>query len=82
VDTWTDAFTLWASVEDLSSKEALRDTAFTASISTRLTLRYRSDITVGQRINDQGRILEVAAPPIDMEGRQRETILLCREISP
>lgn len=82
VDTWTDAFTVWASVEDLSSKEALRDTAFTASITTKLTLRYRDDITVGQRVDDRGRILEVAAPPIDVEGRGREITLLCKEVAP
>lgn len=85
VDTWNPIATnptVWASVEDLSGKEALRDGAFTAQITTTVTMRYRSDLKSGMRIVDGTRTLEIAAPPIDKDGRRRALEILCKEIAP
>jgi SPP1 family predicted phage head-tail adaptor len=82
LDTWTDAFTVWGSVEDLSGKEVLRDGAFSAQITTVVTIRHREGILSGQRIIVGSRTLELAAPPIDKTGRVREMELLCKEITP
>ena len=81
-DTWADVATVWASVEDLSAKEALRDTAYTAQITTVVTMRHRTDIESGMRIVDGNRTLEIAAPAIDKEGRIRQIEILCKEVTP
>ena len=81
-DTWTTSFTVWGSVEDLSAKEALRDTAYTAQITAVVTIRYRTSVTSGMRIVYGTRTLEIAAPPIDKEGRVRELEIMCKELSP
>jgi len=82
VDTWTDSFVVWGSVEDLNAKEALRDTAYTAQITTVVTIRHREGILSGQRIVTGSRTLEIAAPPIDKKGRVRELEILVKEITP
>lgn len=82
LDSWVTSFTVWGSVEDLNAKEALRDTAYTASITSKLTVRYRTGIVSGMRVTTGSRTFEVAAPPIDKTGRGVELELLCKEVTP
>ena len=82
VDTWTTSFTVWGEVVDLSGREAVKDGAYTAQVTTLVTIRHRDGIKSGQRVVVGSRTLEIAAPPIDKQGRVRELEILCKEITP
>lgn len=83
VDTWTDVATVWAAVEDVQGREIIRGGgAVTAHVTTTVRMRHRTDIDTGMRIVDGSRILLVAAPPIDLDGRRREIEVLCQEVTP
>lgn len=47
---WEDIATVWASIEPLSAKEFIAAQSETSQITTRITVRYRSDITAKMRL--------------------------------
>lgn len=82
IDSWATTFTVWGEVTDLSGREAVKDGAYTAQITTLVTIRHRTGIVSGMRIVDGARTLEIAAPPIDKSGRVRTLELLAKQIAP
>jgi SPP1 family predicted phage head-tail adaptor len=78
----------WAAIEDLSGSELLRAQEVQSEISVRVTVLFL-DAPIGlantwriqTRVGLPGgpRILELASPPIDPDGRRRELQLLCKE---
>ena len=45
VTTWADAFTVWASIEPLSARELFAAQATQSTVSHKVTVRYRAEIT-------------------------------------
>jgi len=81
LETRTDIATVWASVEPIGGRELWQMQQVTAEVSTRVRMRYRSDVVPTMRLCFGSRILEVTNV-IDTEERHRELELLCREIVP
>jgi len=78
--TWAELATVWASVEDLSGREFYEARQVPAAeVTTRVRIRYRSDVEPTMRIVHGGRTLEIVFV-LDPEGRRRETVLMCREL--
>lgn len=69
----------WAHVEQLQGRELELAQAIVADASHRITIHYRPGITAGMRVRYQGRILPIAAPPIDPDTAHRSLVLLCTE---
>lgn len=77
---WDDVATVWAKVEDLSGREYFIAKQATATqVSTRITIRYRTDIKPEMRIVDGSRIFDIEAI-LDPDGRRRELQLMCQEL--
>ena len=83
LETWEDGHTLWASVNMISSKEAISSGAELASGTVRIWIRYRKDINATSRIKVNtgplaGRVLNIIGQPLPDAARTRLEIL-CRE---
>ncbi|EJR2197782.1 phage head closure protein [Escherichia coli] len=83
LETWVDGHTLWASVNMISSKEAISSGAELATGTVRIWIRYRKDINATSRIKVNtgplaGRVLNIIGQPLPDAARTRLEIL-CRE---
>lgn len=77
--TWVVLAVVWALVEPLSYREALQAAQNTAVLSTAITIVYRDDISVKNRIRIGPRVLQVESYQ-DLDGRKDELRLLCSEV--
>lgn len=68
LETWEDGHTLWASVNMISSKEAISSGAELAIGTVRIWIRYRKDINATSRIKVStaagGRVLNIIGQPL------------------
>jgi SPP1 family predicted phage head-tail adaptor len=74
--------TVWASVRPLVGNAFLEAQAVGAQVTHKINLRYRSDLAIQPtwRVKFGSRILELTAPPINVDERGRELVLMCREV--
>ena len=77
-NVWTDTFTVWAQVADISGAELIKSMALSAEATTKIMIRYRPGITAAMRIVWLGTIFNIKAPPMDTSGRKRVIELLCQ----
>ena len=77
--TWATFATVWAAVEVVGGSEYQAQEALHASLTHRVRLRYRDDVTREQRVVWRSRELEIESVE-DPDDRRRELHLLCREI--
>ncbi len=75
--TWTDYTERWASVDGVSSREALAAGQSQVEMSHRVRLRYVDGLTQSMRIMWQGRKLEIVS--LLEHGHRSEHELLCQE---
>lgn len=59
INTWEDVAELWADVVDLSAREFIAAQAAQSEITTRITVRYRDDVTSKHRILFRGRVYNI-----------------------
>jgi len=76
--TWQDVCSTWASIQPVSGREYYDAMSIQSSITHRVIIRYRSDITPEMRIVYGERIFEIEAV-IDIGARKKYLELLCRE---
>ncbi|MGG3737255.1 phage head closure protein [Aeribacillus pallidus] len=57
--TWTDAFSCWAHVRPLNGERRYQAMQVKRELSHEIVMRYRSDITVYNRIVYNGRVFEI-----------------------
>jgi len=69
---------LWARVRSLSARLALAGDGRTAEASHSVVVRYRSDVSVGDRFGWRGRWLEVVGVS-DLDGRRAWLSCQCQE---
>jgi SPP1 family predicted phage head-tail adaptor len=75
--SWDSGATIWASVNGVSSREALEYGQQTTSVSHRLRFRYVSGLTHQDRFLWRGRILDIVSL-LEYENRS-EHVALCEE---
>ena len=78
--SWTDYKTVWATVTPYKSSEVSFMSKLKPSVSHRLYIRYREDITADMRVVYRGHIYEIAGPPIDMEERHEMLEIQLEEV--
>ena len=79
-ETWSTVATVWAAVEPLKSEERRENDQGKTFTSHRVLLRYRDDVTTAERLQFDGRVLNIASVVNDKEkGVMLE--LACIEVS-
>lgn len=73
---WVDLLTASASVIPLSGREAVQAMQLQASVTHRVTMRYRADLTPADRIIVRGKPMQIRAI-INVEMRNRWLELIC-----
>jgi len=79
VITWTEVATVWASVEDLSGREFYEARRAGAQVTTRIRMRYRSDIAPEMQATWDGHTYDIEAVT-DPTGRKRELVVHVTEV--
>lgn len=78
--TWRDVASCWASIDGRGGREFQTAKQTRATLTDEVTIRYRPGITAAMRIVHRDRVLSIAQPPMDPDGRQRELHLFCEAI--
>jgi SPP1 family predicted phage head-tail adaptor len=74
---WSTYDTVWASVEGVSSREALDAGKIDIQISHRVRMRYLSGITQNMRLSWRNRTLEIVS--LLEYGNRSEHVVICQE---
>lgn len=76
--SWEELNTVWAAVEPLSGREFWAQQQVQSEITTRIRVRYRSDITVGMKAEYNSKTY-VIKYVIDYQEEHKELWLMCSE---
>jgi SPP1 family predicted phage head-tail adaptor len=76
---WGDVTTVWAELLPQSGREFFRASQVRADLTDVVRIRYRPGISARMRLLLNGRVLNLAAPPVNVEDRNRELLLYCVE---
>lgn len=79
-ENWADIATVWASIEPLSGREYFSARQENSEVTTKITIRYRRDITADMRVVFDGKILEVLSV-INPQEWCKSLVLMCREVT-
>jgi len=77
VDQWSEIAKVWAAIEPVSGREYMASTEYRAGITTRIRIRWRSDVDASARVvGPDGTVysIDVAMP---VKGLTRELHLMC-----
>ena len=80
IQTWPTVAIVHAEVRDLSGREFYAARQTQAEVTTNVRIRYRSGVTTDHRIVYGTRTLRIEAVA-DEEGRRRELVLRCTEVT-
>jgi SPP1 family predicted phage head-tail adaptor len=80
VEAWSDWENVFAEIKPQSSREFQRAKQLQADATHVLKIRYLPGVTSGMRVKFGDRILNLMQPPLDEAERNRELLLICREI--
>lgn len=75
---WTGIGELWADVTPTGGSEKPADQGVQTTVTHRISIRYRDDITTKDRMLYRGRVLELLSV-IDVNGARRELLIEARE---
>jgi SPP1 family predicted phage head-tail adaptor len=79
---WSDVATLWACVTGgAGGREFQTARQSRATLTDQIEIRYRPGITQDMRILHGDRVLSIAQPPIDPDGRRKRHLIFCEEIA-
>jgi SPP1 family predicted phage head-tail adaptor len=73
--TYTDAATVWASVDGISSRDVMQAMQANVIVTHRVRIRYYPGITVDHRLQWRGRSFEIASV-IERENRTMHELLV------
>ena len=59
--SWDTIATVWAAIEPFSGADVFGPDASEARVRYRITIRRRSDVLAGMRVNDSGRLFAINA---------------------
>ncbi len=74
---WTAVATIWAAIEPVSGGDVFGPDASEARVKYRVTIRRRTDVIAGMRVNDGGRLFGITAVLDD--GPQSQFLALMTE---
>lgn len=77
VKTWATIATLWAEIVPLSGREFLAASAEQSEVRSRVTIRYREDVTAAMRVVYRGKYFNILAILPDAEsGKEHLTLMV------
>jgi SPP1 family predicted phage head-tail adaptor len=76
--TWSELATVWAAVHPLSGREYLDSRQLQAQVSTRVRMRYRSDVTPHMRVRWMTHTYDVV--DVVHDERRTQLDLMCSEV--
>jgi SPP1 family predicted phage head-tail adaptor len=79
--TFEPVATLWARIEAHGGRERVTGAAAEGVVETRITLRWRDGVDARMRFTDSARLFLIRAVS-DPDGRRRDLVCLCEEITP
>jgi SPP1 family predicted phage head-tail adaptor len=79
VITWTEEATVWGSIEPLRGREFLEQQREGGEVTTRIRIRHRDGLTPSMRAVWGSHTYDILSV-IEVQGRQREIHLMCREL--
>lgn len=79
---WATFKTLYANVVPLSGRDFYSAKAINSDITHRVELRWLPGVQPNMRVLHDGRLLELVSPPINVNERDRELHLMCKELTP
>lgn len=79
--SWATLATVWGEVKDLRGTELIDGQQAEATMSTKITMRYRTGIDARDRVTWNGHVYEVVAVAADVNAL-RELELMCTQIDP
>jgi SPP1 family predicted phage head-tail adaptor len=77
---WVDVATVWAAVEPLAGREFFAAKQVNAEATGHVRIRYRAGVLATMRVVYGTRVFEIIAPPNNVEERNRELILMVKEL--
>lgn len=77
INAWLPIVSCWASVLPISGREYFAAAAMQASVTTRVTMRFRPGITAADRIKHGDKVYGIESV-IDHRSARRELVLMCR----
>jgi SPP1 family predicted phage head-tail adaptor len=77
---WIDVVTIWGNVRTLTGRALFQANQVHTETTSKVIIRYRKDIGANMRIRFGERILEIIAPPINMNEENRYLELSCKEV--
>lgn len=77
--SWSTLATVWARVQPLLGREFMEGRQLEAEVSTRVRIRYRTDVTPQMRLV-HGAVTYDIVSVMNPNSDGRETVLMCREI--
>ena len=80
VETWAELATVWARKEDLSGRELFAAQQVQSTVTTRFTIRYRSDVQAKQRLSHAGTVYNIESVQ-DPDGRRCFLYVLASRLS-
>lgn len=80
-ETWEPAFSCWAMVEPLNSREYWQAAAVNREDEQRVTIRYRRDVDATMRVRHAGRDFDIASI-INPNARNIKLELLVKSVLP
>lgn len=69
----------WAAIVPLAGRELMLAQQINSEITVRIELRYLAGVTAKMRVAQGTNVYEIIAPPINVEMRNRELHLMCRQ---
>ena len=79
---WADQAELWANVTDLSARDFVAAQAGQSEVTTRITIRWRDDVTDKHRILYRGRVYDIQGVlEDDKSGREYLTLPCSRGVN-
>lgn len=78
--SWADVCQAWASISGRGGREFQTAKQTRSALTDEIHIRYRPGITAAMRVVTANRVLSIAQPPYDPDGRRRELVLFCEEI--
>lgn len=79
VNSWQETAKLWAEVAPLSAREFVAAQATQSEVTTRITIRFRSDVTPKNRIVYAGKIFNIEGVLADDKSGRDYLTLPCSE---
>lgn len=82
-DGWAEAFTVWASVEPMSTRDVLAAQEQQSAANHRIIIRYRRDVSTQMRIVHRNQVHEIMGEPLPdkVSGLEYLTIMTATGLS-